>query len=185
MSGGAEAMGIRAIYLVGAAAGALAAGGAAQASETVTYTYDALGRLIAVSTSGGPNNGQAVGTCYDPAGNRTTYSVATGAPPAPCAPPPSNQPPTTVADSLSVVSCGSGTRTVLANDSDPEGHYPLSLVSVTQGTKGAAVIVSSTTIEYSAGPATGPDTITYTVQDSLGATSNGTLNVSVTSGTCD
>ena len=80
-------------YLLGAAAGALAAGGAAQASETVTYTYDALGRLIAVSTSGGPNDGQAVGTCYDPAGNRSTYAVATGTPPPPCAPPPPPPPP--------------------------------------------------------------------------------------------
>jgi len=44
----------KAAYLLGAAAGALAFGGAGRASETVTYTYDALGRLVAVATSGGP-----------------------------------------------------------------------------------------------------------------------------------
>lgn len=43
----------------------------AQASEVTTYTYDALGRLVAVTTSGEPNNGLAISTAYDPAGNRS------------------------------------------------------------------------------------------------------------------
>lgn len=50
----------------------------ASASETVTYTYDALGRLVAVQTSGTVNNGQDVTISYDAAGNRTNYTV-TGA----------------------------------------------------------------------------------------------------------
>ena len=91
----------------------------------------------------------------------------------------------TAPDSLSVPRCPTGTKNVLANDSDPEGHYPLSLVSVTQGNKGAATIISSTTIQFDAGFATGGSALTYTVQDSLGATSTGTLNITVTSGTCD
>jgi YD repeat-containing protein len=74
--------------MIGAAAWACASAAAAQASETVTYTYDALGRLIAVTTSGGPNDGQAIVTCYDRAGNRMSHSVATGTPPPPCPPPP-------------------------------------------------------------------------------------------------
>jgi YD repeat-containing protein len=58
------------------AATALAVPAAASASETVTYTYDALGRLTGVSTSGGPNDGLTGGTGYDPAGNRSSYSVS-------------------------------------------------------------------------------------------------------------
>lgn len=81
-------------YLLGAAAGALAAAGSAQASETVRYTYDALGRLVAVKSTGGPNEGVNVGTCYDRAGNRSTYTVGTGGtPPPPCPPPPPSPPP--------------------------------------------------------------------------------------------
>lgn len=188
---GGSRMNRKPVFLLGAAAGAFVFQGGAQASDTTTYTYDPLGRLVAISTTGGPNNGLSIGTGYDPAGNRTTYTAGTGAPPPspppppPPPPPPSNQPPVTAPDSLSVPQCGSGTRNVLANDSDPEGHYPLALVSVTQGTKGAASIINSTTIEYQANFATGPDTVTYTVQDSLGATSTGTLNISITSGTCD
>jgi hypothetical protein len=49
------------------------------AQETTTYTYDALGRLITSSISGGPNNGTQTGTSFDPASNRTNYTV-TGTP---------------------------------------------------------------------------------------------------------
>lgn len=81
-------------FLLSAAAGAMFAAADARASDTTTYRYDALGRLIAVTTSGGPNNGQNVGTCYDRAGNRTTYTVnTTGTPPPACPPPPPSPPP--------------------------------------------------------------------------------------------
>jgi YD repeat-containing protein len=50
------------------------------ASETTTYSYDALGRLVTVSVSGGPVGGTQASTAFDPAGNRTTYAV-TGVPP--------------------------------------------------------------------------------------------------------
>ncbi|MEG3145388.1 hypothetical protein U1839_12070 [Sphingomonas sp. RT2P30] len=59
--------------------GALLAGMAA-ASETKTYSYDALGRLTGSVTSGGPNDTRQIGTCFDRAGNRMRYDVATGAP---------------------------------------------------------------------------------------------------------
>lgn len=62
---------------VGLAAGSVLAA-PLQAAETVSYTYDALGRLTTTTTSGGPASGIATGTGYDPAGNRTTYTV-TGA----------------------------------------------------------------------------------------------------------
>jgi len=51
---------------------------ASAASETQTYSYDALGRLISTSTSGGPNTGTATSATFDPAGNRSNYTV-TGA----------------------------------------------------------------------------------------------------------
>lgn len=48
---------------------------AVDAAETVTYKYDALGRLIQTTKSGGPANGQQTKTKYDPAGNRTCHST--------------------------------------------------------------------------------------------------------------
>jgi YD repeat-containing protein len=51
----------------------------AYAQETTTYSYDALGRLNSSTVSGGTNNGQQTSTSFDPAGNRSNYSVA-GAP---------------------------------------------------------------------------------------------------------
>ena len=45
------------------------------ASETITYTYDALGRLVAAESTGSVNDGQGAATIYDAAGNRTNYTV--------------------------------------------------------------------------------------------------------------
>lgn len=58
------------------AAVVVAAGAPAYASETTTYTYDALGRLVASSHAGSVNNGQSVSIAYDPAGNRSNYALA-------------------------------------------------------------------------------------------------------------
>lgn len=54
--------------------------GAAHASETKTFAYDALGRLSGSAASGGPSSGTQTGSCYDRAGNRLRYDVVTGAP---------------------------------------------------------------------------------------------------------
>lgn len=43
--------------------------GAAVASETVTYTYDARGRLVEVNHTGGPASGTKVEYEYDDAHN--------------------------------------------------------------------------------------------------------------------
>lgn len=51
--------------------------GAAIAAETATYTYDALGRLTAVSIAGGPAAGTNAGYTYDAAGNRSQTTVST------------------------------------------------------------------------------------------------------------
>lgn len=47
----------------------------ARADEAITYTYDALGRLVAVDSSGSVNNGRTVAVVYDAAGNRTNYTA--------------------------------------------------------------------------------------------------------------
>ncbi|MFS2110467.1 hypothetical protein ACCC88_12310 [Sphingomonas sp. Sphisp140] len=56
---------------------------AVQAGETITYTYDAKGRLVKVERSGGVNNGVKAQYTHDKANNRKTLKV-TGSPnPAP------------------------------------------------------------------------------------------------------
>lgn len=51
----------------------------AVAAETVTYSYDARGRLVKVARSGTVNNGVAIDYTLDKASNRTKVKV-TGAP---------------------------------------------------------------------------------------------------------
>ena len=46
------------------------------AASATTYTYDALGRLTGVSSTGGANSGQASNYTYDKAGNRTHVTVS-------------------------------------------------------------------------------------------------------------
>ena len=101
-----------------------------------------------------------------------------------------NQPPQTVADATLVVGVGlSGTLNVIANDTDPEGNYPLTLVSVTSNTNnqyGSPYVNSSQEIGFSGGCAPGNDQVTYTVSDSLGATATGLVAVRVNAGQgCD
>jgi len=51
------------------------AGAAAWASETVTYTYDARGRLVKVERSGTVNNGVKAEYHYDKGDNRTNVNM--------------------------------------------------------------------------------------------------------------
>ena len=57
----------------------VATGTAAAASETITYTYDAKGRLIKVERSGTVNNGVTTEYTHDKADNRSNVTV-TGSP---------------------------------------------------------------------------------------------------------
>jgi 3-phosphoglycerate kinase len=57
----------------------IAAAGIASASETITYSYDAKGRLILVSHAGTVNNNVIANYTFDTADNRKNLKV-TGAP---------------------------------------------------------------------------------------------------------
>jgi YD repeat-containing protein len=52
------------------------AGTAASANETITYTYDAKGRLVKVERSGTVNNGVKAEYTHDKANNRTRVLVS-------------------------------------------------------------------------------------------------------------
>ena len=158
----------------------------AVASETQTYSYDELGRLTAVQYSGAVNNGAAHSLCYDPAGNRTKYKSDSAGTLATCTgggggPPPTNLPPVTVNDTLTVIRCEIGYKNVVANDSDPEGNTPLVVTAVDHPD---AWVASSTTVGVQAPDASGSFIVNYTVRDSLGATSTGSLTVTITGTIC-
>jgi YD repeat-containing protein len=57
----------------------LALGAAAWASETITYKYDARGRLVQVNHAGTVNNNVVTNYTYDKADNRALKNT-TGAP---------------------------------------------------------------------------------------------------------
>ena len=59
-----------------AAVFAAAAAAAAVASETITYTYDARGRLVKVERTGSVNNNVSAEYKYDKADNRANVNVA-------------------------------------------------------------------------------------------------------------
>ena len=172
----------------------LAVASAAEAAETTTYTYDPLGRLTATSSSGGPASGVNSSYGYDCAGNRIqvlTGSAAPVPPPPPCAsagppPPGNNQPPTANPDTApSIPKCGSTTVNVTANDSDPEGHLPLVVTGVGTAAGLSLTVINASTIGIESLGPSGLKTFTYTVRDSLGATSTGNVSVTVTTaGAC-
>ena len=60
---------------------ALTIAAAAVASETITYTYDARGRLTKVQRSGTVNNNVSANYTYDKADNRTNVNVTSPNPP--------------------------------------------------------------------------------------------------------
>ena len=261
--------------------------GVAQAGETITYAYDARGRLVQVVRTGSVNNGVTTAYTLDKADNRTNLTVSTGG----ASPPsfsindvaateggtlsltvtktgstsssfsvnyatangtavagsdytsasgtltfaaadttktvsvvtiddtavesaetvlfnlsnatggatisdgqgvgtindndtPTNQPPVANLDSATVQVCGTVSKDVIANDTDPDGNLPLQLTGIVSSTKGTATVESSTNVSYTAFGVTGTGVVKYTVTDSLGASATGTLNVTITSGIC-
>jgi hypothetical protein len=66
--------GARKIAIVLAALAAAAA--AAYAAETITYAYDARGRLVKVERKGSVNNNVSASYSYDKADNRANVKIA-------------------------------------------------------------------------------------------------------------
>src|SRR5688500_10621940 len=64
------------------ATSAIAWANAAEAGETVTYSYDALGRLTATTSGGTVNDGATSTIGYDSAGNRSIFAMSVSGPPA-------------------------------------------------------------------------------------------------------
>ena len=62
-------------YYLLAFAGLCCAGVAVQAAETITYSYDARGRLVKVVRTGAVNNNVQVVYTHDKANNRKTVVV--------------------------------------------------------------------------------------------------------------
>jgi large repetitive protein len=91
-----------------------------------------------------------------------------------------NTPPVAVNDSFSRPAASTATLSVLANDSDANGH-PLTITSVTAPSRGgtATRVTSNTQISYTAGTV-GTETFNYTISDGHGGTATATVTVNVT-----
>ncbi|MGH6617862.1 Calx-beta domain-containing protein, partial [Sphingomonas sp.] len=94
-----------------------------------------------------------------------------------------NQPPVANADTGSVPRCGSDFFNVVANDTDPEGDYPLTVVSITGSP--TFTVASSTSVQYRNSTTAGTKIGTYVVRDARGAQSTGTITITVPSGVCE
>lgn len=66
---------MRSKTLIAVGAGCMCVAGAALATQTVAYSYDALGRLIESQVQSGTGSGTTQVFQYDAAGNRTQYQV--------------------------------------------------------------------------------------------------------------
>jgi YD repeat-containing protein len=183
-------------FLLSSSIAALLVSGSAGASEIVTYRYDELGRLVASTVGGGPNNAVGTATCFDAAGNRTRHTVGAGVTacgsgspppgppppsPPPPSPPPSAPPPVAVSDPSVTGPCNSVINyNVVANDYDPNGNTPLTLVSVTSNSHVSAQVISSTTIQFVGTTPGNTSTLSYVIKNSLNATATGSVTYKTT-----
>lgn len=92
-----------------------------------------------------------------------------------------NSPPAANADSVSTPKCEAISVNVVANDTDPNGKYPIRLIQVGGiGTKFKKE--SDTNIRFDKTSTTGSFSTSYTIQNSEGRQATGTLTVTVTYG---
>lgn len=95
-----------------------------------------------------------------------------------------NQPPVANSDSASTTACGTVTVNVVANDTDPDGDYPLHIVGIGYTSRGTVDSYTSTSITFTAATSSGTGEVVYTVADSRGATSDGDLLITISGGSC-
>ncbi|HEX7181652.1 MAG TPA: Ig-like domain-containing protein [Thermoanaerobaculia bacterium] len=90
-----------------------------------------------------------------------------------------NDAPDAVNDSAATNEDTAVTISVLSNDTDVDGEA-LTIIGVTQGTRGSVVQNANGTVTYTPNPNTfGSDTFTYTVRDAAGLTDTATVSVNV------
>ena len=89
-----------------------------------------------------------------------------------------NNPPVANPNSLSIYVCQEVTVNLTANDTDPEGHYPLTVTAVDSSPYASVWISSGSSVTFE-GHTPGGHTLTYTVEDSLGASSVGQISLGV------
>jgi hypothetical protein len=94
-----------------------------------------------------------------------------------------NSPPVANPNSLSIYVCQTVTINLTGNDTDPEGNYPLTVTAVDSTPYANVTIVSASSVAFE-GVSPGGQTLTYTVQDSLGASSTGLISLGVFAHSC-
>lgn len=95
-----------------------------------------------------------------------------------------NNPPTVGNNSFSVWSCQEKTVNLTSNDSDPEGNYPLTVTAVDPSSLGWIDITSASSVTFYAADTSGGETLSYTVEDSLGASATGLISIGVIGRQC-
>lgn len=143
----------------------------AVSQQTVTYSYDELGRVSRVVYP----DGKIIMYTYDATGNRTQQLIV------------NNQSPVAVSDYLYLDNNG-GYSTVFDprwNDTDPEGNA-LTITAKTNGSKGTVTIGGGgTTLTYVFTGSPPPtysfdnDSFTYTISDGNGGTAVGSVDVTI------
>jgi hypothetical protein len=146
----------------------------ATASETVTYSYDARGRLVKVARSGTVNNGVSACYAYDKADNRSNVTVATSSD---CA----NPPPSFAINDVAVTEGGSLVFTVTKTGST-SSSFSVNYASANgTATAGSDYTATSGTLTFAAADAT--KTVTVATIDDTTAESNETVLVNLSGAT--
>ena len=114
------------------------------------------------------------GATLDPQATQATGTIAAG--------PANYRPNTSAQDVFSIAQCTAGSFNVIANDTDSDGDYPLTLTSVAGAAvdMGYASVGSSTNVAWAKAGQAGLWVLTYTVTDARGAVATGTFRVTVT-----
>lgn len=127
--------------------------------QAVTYSYDQLGRIIAVTYA----DGKQIVYAYDAAGNRTQHVVSAST---------INRPPVAVDDAKTASEGVPYAFDPRTNDSDPDGN-PLTITNVSNGQYGTASVGGGgTSVTYTATAGrVGTDLITYSISDGTNSVS--------------
>jgi hypothetical protein len=89
-----------------------------------------------------------------------------------------NNPPVAHANGISIYVCQTLELNLTGNDTDPEGNYPLTVTAV-DSSPYANIWISSASSVTVEGLTPGGHSLTYTVEDSLGASSTGIISLGV------